>query len=105
MVNIELKNHRNSDIPWIARYQTFDRVPSYYLEDLTPLVQNFGDFDNKQNSLSKTEMVKLRKDYIVLLARVLVGFVDFMKILANDVPSHIHHKNMNMCTYINELIN
>ena len=50
-------------------------------------------------------MEKLRKDYIVLLARVLVGFVDFMKILANDVPSHIHHKNMNMCTYINELIN
>ena len=105
MVNIELKNHRNSDIPWIARYQTFDRVPSYYLEDLTPLVQNFGDFDNKQNSLSKTEMVKLRKDYIVLLAGVLVEFFHIMKILANAVPSHIHHRYMYMCTYIMGLIN
>ena len=40
LVNIEQKNYRNSDIHWIARHLTFDKVPSNYLEDLTPLVQN-----------------------------------------------------------------
>ena len=45
-----------SDILWIARYLAFERVTSNYLENVTPLEQNFGDFYNIDYLLSKTEM-------------------------------------------------
>ena len=48
-----------SDILWIARYLAFERVPSNYLEKVTPLVQNLGDFYNIDYLLSKTEMEKI----------------------------------------------
>ena len=32
LTNIILRNHRNSDMHWIAQYVTFDRVPSSYLD-------------------------------------------------------------------------
>jgi hypothetical protein len=92
LVNIVLKNHRNSDIHWIAQYLTFDRVLSVGLNDSKPLVNDLKDFDNIKYLLSNAEMDKLRKDYIVLVARVLVEFFDYMKPLANAVPKHIDHR-------------
>lgn len=92
LVNIELKNHRNSDIHWMAQYVTFDRVPSNHLDDSRPLIQSLDGFDNINYLLSSSETEKLRKDYIVLVIRVLVEFFDFMKVLESAVPCHIHHR-------------
>lgn len=92
LVNILLKNHRNSDVHWIAQYLTFDRVPSTGLNDSKPLVSDLKDFDNINYLLSKAEMEKLRQDFVVLVARVLLEFFDFMKPLANVIPKHITHQ-------------
>lgn len=38
LTNIILRNHRNSDMHWIAHYVTFDRVPSSHLDDSKPII-------------------------------------------------------------------
>ena len=46
LTNIILRNHRNSNMHWIAQYVTFDRVPSSHLDDSKPIVPDIKDFDN-----------------------------------------------------------
>ena len=96
LVNIVLKNHRNSDIHWIAQYLTYDRVPSAGLDDSKPLVSDVKDFDNVNYLLSQAETEKLRHDFIVLVARVLVEFFEFMKPFENAVPRHITHRYLQL---------
>ena len=92
LVNIILKNHQNSDKHWIAHYLTFDRVPCDGLDDKKPLVSDCRAFDNINYLLSKEELDKLRQNFIVLVARVLVEFFEFMKPFAKVVPAHITHR-------------
>ncbi|XP_015752924.1 PREDICTED: uncharacterized protein LOC107332688 [Acropora digitifera] len=72
--NIILRNHRNSDMHWIAQYVTFDRVPSSHLYDSKPIVPDIKDFDNVNYLMSKTELDQQRHNYIILVARVLIEF-------------------------------
>lgn len=51
-----------------------------------------GAFDNINYLPSKEELDTLRQHYIVLVARVLLEFFDFMKPFANVVPAHITHR-------------
>ena len=44
LANIILRNHRNSDMHWIAQYVTFDRVPSSHLDDSQPILDFFFFF-------------------------------------------------------------
>ena len=74
LTNIILRNHRNSDMHWIAQYVTFDRVPSSHLDDSKPLVPDIKDFDNVNYLMSKTELDQQRDNYIILVARVLIEF-------------------------------
>ena len=92
LVNIILKNHQNSDKHWIAHYLTFDRVPCDGLDDRKPLLSDCVAFDNINYLPSKEELDTLRQHYIVLVARVLLEFFDFMKPFANVVPAHITHR-------------
>lgn len=46
LANILLRNHRNSDMHWIAQYVTFDRVSSGHLHDSKPIVPDVNDFPN-----------------------------------------------------------
>lgn len=62
LANIILRNHRNSDMHWIAQYITFDRVPSNHLDDSKPTVANIADFENVNYLMSKTELEQQRKD-------------------------------------------
>ena len=70
LTNIILRNHRNSDMHWIAHYVTFDRVPSSHLDDSKPIVPDIKDFDNVNYLMSKTELDQQRDNYIILVARV-----------------------------------
>ena len=74
LTNIILCNHRNSDMHWIAKYVTFDSVPSSQLDDLKPIVPDNKDFDNVNYLMSKTELDQQRDNYIILVARVLIEF-------------------------------
>lgn len=76
---------------WIAHYITFDRVPCDNLDDSRPLSDGTR-FENIEYLLSETELEKLRSDFIVLVARILVEFFDFMEPLKSAVPRHIQHR-------------
>jgi len=91
LVNIILQNHRHSDMHLIAHYVTFDRVPSDHLDDNKPMSDS-TQFENIEYLLSQSELDKLRSDFIVLVARVLVEFFEFMKPYKSAIPKHIQHR-------------
>lgn len=92
LANILLRNHRNSDMHWIAQYVTFDRVSSTHLDDSKPIVPDVMDFLNINYLLSKNELDQQRADFIVLVARVLLEFFPALQPLNDAVPSHISHR-------------
>ena len=92
LVNITLKNHQNSDIHWMPQYCTFDRIPSFHLDDTKPLVEHIDTFENKEYLLSKEELQKLKSDFTVLISRILVDFIPCLQNLQQNVCSHIEHR-------------
>ncbi|CAH3179477.1 unnamed protein product, partial [Porites lobata] len=92
LANIILRNHRNSDMHWIAHYVTFERVSSRHLDDSKPIVSDIKDFDNINYLMSKDELEWQRNDYIILVARVLLEFFPSLGPLRDVVPSHILHR-------------
>lgn len=92
LANIILHNHRNSDMHWIAQYMTFDRVPSNHLDDSKPIVPNIMDFENVNYLLSKDQLEMQRKDYIILVARVLSDYFPVLQPLQDAIPAHILHR-------------
>lgn len=92
LANIILRNHRNSDMHWIAQYVTFDRVPSQHLDDSKPIVSSIKDFDNSNYLMSKAELEQQRNDFIILVARVLLEFFPALEPLRDVVPFHILHR-------------
>ncbi|XP_074612567.1 uncharacterized protein LOC141866909 isoform X2 [Acropora palmata] len=91
LVNIILQNHRPSDMHWIAHYVTFDRAPSDHLDDNKPMSDG-TQFENIEYLLSQSELDKLRSDFIVLVARILVEFFEFMEPYKSAIPKHIQHR-------------
>ena len=86
LVNIILQNRRPSDMHWIAHYVTFDRVPCDHLDDSKPLSDGTR-FENIEYLLSQGELDKLRSDFIVLVARILADFFEFMEPLQSAILS------------------
>jgi len=91
LANIILKNHRNSDFHWITHYLTFDRVSSAGLDDTKPLVNDISTFSNSSYLLCKDELQLFRKEFIVLVSRVLVEFFPCLSSLESFIPKHIKH--------------
>ena len=71
---------------------TFGRIPSNQLDDKRPLVANIENFENKEYLLTKEELEKLKSDFTVLVARVLVEFFPSMAHRKDDVCKHIPHR-------------
>ena len=92
LANIILKNHRNSDMHWIGHYVTFDRVPSSHLDNTHSLLANINEFDNTEYLLSENELRKLKSDFTILVARVLVQFFACLNNLKSAVTIHIPHR-------------
>ena len=86
IANVIPRNHRNSDMHWIAEYATFERVASGHLDDSTPIVPNIDMFDNINYLLSKTELDQQRQDYIIIVARILLHFFPALQPLCDVVP-------------------
>ena len=80
LVNIILKNHQNSNDHWIAQYITFDRVPSDGLDDRKSLVPVTPEnLTTLTTYWEKMTWMPFRQNFIVLVARVLLEFFEFMK--------------------------
>ena len=77
---------------WIAQYITFDRVSSTGLCNSKPIVSNINEFENKNYLLSQDELEKLRHEYIILVARVLVTYFPCLQPIKHIVEKHITHK-------------
>lgn len=77
---------------WITQYITFDRVSSTGLCSSKPIVSDINEFENKNYLLSKEELEKLRREYIILVARVLVTYFPCLQPIKNVVEKHISHK-------------
>ena len=92
LANIILKSNRNSDMHWIGHYVTFDRVPSSHLDNTHPLMASINEFDNTEYLLSENELRKLKSDFTVLVARVLVEFFTCLNHLKSAVAIHIPHR-------------
>ena len=91
LAKIILQNHRNCDMHWIAHYATYDRFSTEDFDDTQPLVQNLTSFENSNYLLSSEEMEKTKKDFTIIVARVLVEFFQCMKPISKVVPNHIEH--------------
>lgn len=92
LANIILTNHTNSDFLWITQYFTFNRVSSAGLDDTKPLVVEINTyFSNSNYLLSKEELQLFRKEFIVLVSRVLVEFFPCLNPLKPLIPKHIQH--------------
>lgn len=92
LANIILKSNRNSDMRWIGHYVTFDRVPSSHLDNTHPLVANINEFDNTEYLRSENELRKLKSDFTVLVARVLVQVFTCLSHLKSAAAIHIPHR-------------
>lgn len=92
LANVILKNHRNSDFHWITHYLTFDRISSAGLDDTKPLVNDINTFSNSSYLLHKDELQHFRKEFIVLVSRVLVEFFPCLSSLQSLIPEHIKHR-------------
>ena len=102
--NIIVKGYQNSDEHWITQYITFDRVSSVHLDDTRPIIQDIKNFDNTNYLLSKTELQDQRKDYIVLVSRVLVEHFPSLQSLKHVVPMHITHQHSKEMAKPSEII-
>ena len=87
-----MSNHKNADMHWIAQFATFDRIPSNHLDDSKPLVSNINEFENKEYLLTKDELTKIKSDFTVLVATVLVEYYPCLLFLKDDVCQHIPHR-------------
>ena len=84
--------HKNADMDWITQYITFDHVPSKSLSNSKPIVSDINEFENKNYLLSQEELEKLRHEYIILVARILVTYFPCLQPIKNVVEKHITHK-------------
>ena len=92
LANIIVKGHQNSDLHWISQYVTFDRVSSNSLDNTTPIIQDISEFDNSNYLMSKNELADHRRDYIILVSRVLVEYFPCLKPIKSVLPDHITHQ-------------
>ena len=92
LANVALPNHKNADMHWIAQFATFDRIPSNHLDDSKPLVSDINEFENKEYLLTKDELTKMKSDFTVLVARVLVEYFPCLLFLKDNVCQHIPHR-------------
>lgn len=91
LTNIIINGYQNSDMHWTCQYITFNRVSSDQLDNTRPLVQDITKFDNTEYLLSDEKQKKMKNEYVILVARILVEFFSCLKSLKSVIPKHIQH--------------
>lgn len=82
---------QNSDLHYFASNLIVERVPSEGLSKVAPQ-KDIETLPNEEFFLKDEEEKKLREDFKVLVARVLIEFIPALGFLKSVVPSHIDHR-------------
>ena len=84
------KDHQNTDNHWISQYVTFDRIDTSGMNN-SHSIGDLTEFEIFGYLLNEAEEAKLRSDYIILVARVLVKFISWLEPLKESL-GHIKHR-------------
>ena len=84
------KDHQNTDNHWISQYVTFDGIDTSAMNN-SHSIGDLTEFEIFGYLLNETEEAKLRSDYIILVARVLVKFISWLEPLKESL-GHIKHR-------------
>ncbi len=83
-------SHQVQSLHYVNSYGALDRVPLPL--DTSGAAINPKDLPLSTFLLSPEDCVALRKNYIFLVARILVNKLDFFAKLKKCVPCHLRHK-------------
>ena len=86
-----LSTHQNTDLHYFASNLIVERVPCDNLSRTSPQ-KDLLSLPNSAFLLSMAEATKLKEDFKVLVARVLVTNIPQLSFLKSIVPQHIPHK-------------
>ena len=86
-----LSTSQNIDLHYFASNLIVERVPCDNLSKTAPQ-QDLLSLPNSTFLLSSVEAKKLREDFKVLVARVLVANIPHLSFLKSIIPQHIPHK-------------
>jgi hypothetical protein len=86
-----LSTHQNTDLHYFASNLIVERVPCDHLSTTSPQ-KDILSLPNSTFLISLAEATKLREDFKVLVARVLVTNIPQLTFLKSIVPEHIPHK-------------
>jgi hypothetical protein len=86
-----LSTHQNTDLHYFASNLIVERVPWDHLSTTSPQ-KDILSLPNSTFLISLAEATKLREDFKVLVARVLVTNIPQLTFLKSIVPEHIPHK-------------
>lgn len=86
-----LSTHQNTDLHYFASNLIVERVPCDHLSTTSPQ-KDILSLPNSAFLISLAEATKLREDFKVLVARVLVTNIPQLTFLKSIVPEHIPHK-------------
>ena len=86
-----LSTSQNVDLHYFASNLIVERVPCDSLSKTAPQ-QGLLSLPNSTFLLSSVEAKKLREDFKVLVARVLVANIPHLSFLKSIIPQHIPHK-------------
>ena len=86
-----LSTNQNTDLHYFASNLIVERVPSANLSKTSPQ-KDLISLPNSTFLLSPVEAEKLREDFKVLVARILVANIPHLAFLKSIIPQHIPHK-------------
>ena len=86
-----LSTHQNTDLHYFASNLIVERVPCDNLSTTSPQ-KDILSLPNSTFLLNSAEATKLREDFKILVARVLVTNISQLSFLKSIVPQHISHK-------------
>ena len=86
-----LSTHQNTDLHYFASNLIVERVPCDNLSTTSPQ-KDILSLPNSTFLLNSAEATKLREDFKILVARVLVTNISQLSFLKSIVPQHILHK-------------
>ncbi len=86
-----LSTHQNTDLHYFASNLIVERVPCDNLSTTSPQ-KDILSLPNSTFLLNSAEATKLREDFKILVAQVLVTNISQLSFLKSIVPQHILHK-------------
>ena len=86
------ESKQNLDMHWVAVMSTENRISSKQLSDDKPDIGKLAQFDNGMCFPNDNDHRLQKQNYVALVARIAVSYVDCLKPLEDVVSKHIKHK-------------